>query len=238
MRSIYLLIFILSLHQIRAQENENPSDLKIKGFGKIQLGMHVSDIPELARKTDIRTAREYIKKVDKNDQKVTFELFSDTSSVTSTFFGSPLKEVRNFYLGEYAINDKIKLHRVGLSFYKDELYEINIEGSGVDELLTLKYGKPEMKHEETPHTFVNGLGIETVKTDKRYKHTYNTNIPGVVCYYNYDATFNLFGEISIFEYTILYDKAIHKLVSDEKYKVEMRIKQRAEQAKKRDIENF
>jgi hypothetical protein len=149
-----------------------------------------------------------------------------------------LKEVRVFQLGEYKINENIKLHQLSLSFFDDKLYEILIDGSEVDELLTLKYGKPEQKFQETPHTYVNGLGIEFIKTERQSTHNYKTNIPGVICYYYHHLDYDYHGDVQIFEWAIIFNKYIKDKVSVESAEVRSRITQRNEQVKKKDIANF
>jgi hypothetical protein len=210
---------------------------KISGFGKLQLGMSVNDIPELTNSIEVKNSNDYIMKVYQNTSNKVYEVFADTTDKYNTM-GSFDKRVRVFHLGNYNVTENINIKDVDLKFFNNKLYSIHVGDYKIDELLTTKYGEPKKDFEEKEKYYTNGYGMKITKKDQTFKHTYNTNIPNVECYYELMSWHDSKGEKLIVSFTILEDKIISDVVSKEVDMVKSRINKREEDKKKGLVSGF
>lgn len=212
--------------------------LKINGFGKIQLGMKIEEIPEIWNPTIISNSQDYIKYIYHNELTSTpYELRLDSTEDYS-IYAKYDNRVRSFYLGIYNINEDIQLEKISLNFFNEKLYEIIVEGDGINELLKSKYGKPKSTYKEVPKTFVNGIGIKFIKKNQTFTDVFNTNIPNVSCVYKLESWYTYKGEKEIKQETIIKNLLISKQVEIEVSKMINRIKLRKEIEKKNMLKDF
>jgi hypothetical protein len=210
---------------------------KINGFGKLQLGMSVSDIPELSNAKIVETDDEYFDNVYENRSDKVYEARIDTIDLYARFATKSKKE-RIFQIGQISITNDITLENTTLKFFNDKLYSVEVNDTKLDELLTLKYGKPKERIIEKAHTFQNGFGAKFVKTDIKREHTWNTTNPTTQCYYVSNFWYNDKGELLNTENGYLYDIKVETMVDSENAKLLARIKQREVNSKKRLVTGF
>jgi hypothetical protein len=203
---------------------------KITGFGKLQLGMEVKDIPELSGAKFINGSTEYFEKVYESKRPECYEAKLDSLNYSS--FGTLVDKERIFHVGQISVTENITLSDVELKFYNDKLYSIKVGDGKVDELITTKYGAPKEEVKTEDHTFQNGYGAKFVKTDLKKTHTWTTNDPQTECYYVNNYWYNDSGKLLHIDYCYLTNNQIAKLVQDENKKVIVRRKQREEDKKK------
>ncbi len=214
------------------------SQLKINGFGKIQLGLKIDEIPELANSVLIDNQDDFIRKVYRNTEtNIVYELKSDTTEPYPTF-GSLSNRVRIFQIGEYVVNENIKFQNIRLNFFEGKLYEIIVPGSEIDELLTTKYGKPKSTLKEVSHTFVNGLGNKFIKKDQTFTNTYTTNNTNVSCINLLMSWYDSKGERNFLQETTIKNILTSKQVQIDEENARKRIENRNELQKKKKITNF
>jgi hypothetical protein len=209
---------------------------KITGFGKIQLGMKVSDFTELQNAKPAKNS-DYHYKVYKNTTDAVYESVLDTTLVYPSF-SSLDKRVRVFQIGKLQLTESITLTDVRLKFFEDKLYEIEIHDKKMDELMTLKFGSPKEDVKTKDNTFVNGYGVKSVKTDLTKTHTWETGDSTTSCWYTDMYWYSDKGELRYIGYAALFDKSISKKVEIEENKVTARIRQREEDKKKELAKGF
>ena len=227
-KTIMILISLISMFSF--------SQEKINGFGKLKLGMSVSDLPELAVAIQIRNKNEYYKNVYGNTTNKVFEMFPDTNDEYN-IVGSLDKRVRSFHIGNMSITDNIFIFDIDLKFFDGKLYEIYVHEGNVpgyknarklDELLTTKYGAPKSDSKEEEKYYTNSYGTKITKKDQTFEHTFNTNSPNVRCYYYFSSRHDSKGEISFMEFIRLYETNIWNLVYDAEDEQQEIIKKRIE----------
>ena len=213
------------------------SQAKINGFGRLQLGISVNDVPELSNPKFLKSSDEYFDKVYENTSDDVYEAKLDTLNLNSSFITTTIKE-RIFHIGQIKLTDNITLKDVTLKFYNDKLYSIQVKDDKIDELITTKYGEGKAVTETKDHTFQNGYGAKFVKTDLKKEITWNTNDPQVSCYYITNFWYNDNGKLLHYEYASLNNKTIENIVDNETKMVKFRINKREEDKKKSLVSGF
>lgn len=205
--------------------------LKITGFGKLQLGMSVSDLDELKEAKEMTSYIDYVMKVyRKIDNKTVYEQIFDSTKVQRSF-ASPNNKVRIFTVPKIKITDNIALILVELKFYEDKLYDILCNtNTDVDEALTFKYGAPkiEKKVEEKKFTYTN-TGNTVTKIENTYTSTWNTNDTNIDCHSYIRNLFDNEGKESYISFIKLNNMSIvdNVYVFEKKYFVAEKIKKEA-----------
>jgi hypothetical protein len=230
MKKILLLVTILFVGLTSFAQN------KITGFGKLQLGALVSEIPELTNAKPV-TEKEFFSKVYENRGTGIYESIYDSTSKYPSF-GSLDKRVRVFQLGTLQITESVTLHDITLKFFNDKLYSVDIKDRQLDDLLTTKYGTPKEEIETKDHTFQNGYGATFVKTDITKRHNWETGDINIICYYTDLYWYNDKGKLNGINYAILHNKTISTLVGTEEKNVIARIDKREEDKKKSLVSGF
>ena len=117
---------------------------------------------------------------------------SDDEYLDASPYGAPCADALVFYIPNYTIAD-IPVQELRLTFYKGLLAEIETKGSfELSEAFKTKYGKPEMRLEQTPRPciFVN-TGNKIVYQDQTITSSwYNAEISAsdiISKYYNSDC---------------------------------------------------
>ena len=165
----FLLLIILSFPLL------SYSQQKIVGFGKLKLGMDITEITELNPKNDtiekIYNRDEDLRLIFKNKTRPTpIELISDTNlAYDYSNIGTLDKRVREFHFGQFSINEDIVLTDISLLFFKNKLYTIHTSDDRMDQLLKDKYGEAISNVKEKEVYFTNGLGNTITKIEKHYK---------------------------------------------------------------------
>jgi hypothetical protein len=210
---------------------------KINGFGKLQLGMSVSDIPELSNATKMDNYDEYIRKVYKNRQnKNVYEQIADTTGKGYTRLGSYDTSVRVFTIPSYQITDNIELKLLELKFKDNKLYSIECDyDSKLKDGLTLKYGEPKIENEEKEQHYTNGYGAKITKIDQRFETSWNTNDVNTTCISVLYKYHNSKGEVNYITYIHLKNKTISLIVDNNEKIVQNRIDKRKEEKKKQEL---
>lgn len=209
---------------------------KISGFGKLQLGMTINDIPELLIAKKITTSEQYYSSVYNNTSMNNYEVVCDTLEKSPQ--GTCDMRVREFQLGRFYITESIELKDIKLKFFNDTLYSIITSDSKLDDLITAKYGSGVTTVKEKDHIFQNGYGATFVKTDQTFTTTWDTNISKVFCYYTFMSKHNNRGEKSIISFTHLHNITHVADIIEENNKVKGRISQRITDSKKKDLDDF
>ena len=228
MKKILIIIFCIIPFLSYSQQ-------KIVGFGKLKLGMDITEISELNPKNDTvekiyNKAQEMIY-VFKNNTRITpIELMSDTNlAFDYSYIGSLDKRVRVFHFGKFQINEDIFLTDITLLFFKNKLYTIHTSDDKMNKLLTDKYGKVMPIYTEKEVHFTNGIGNTITKIEKHYKIKYKTNVPNYYCDWRMDINYLNNGDDVMYISTWLADSKIENIVAKE----DRLIKSRSE---KREIE--
>ena len=209
---------------------------KITGFGKLQLGMSVYDIPELSKAKKVTTSVQYFTSVYNNTSKNVYEVICDTTEKYPQ--GIYDTRVREFQIGKYNVTESIEVTNITLKFFNDKLYSIDIKDSKLNELLTAKYGDGELTSKEEDHTFQNGYGATFVKTDRTFTTTWKTDEPNVTCKSVLMSWYNDHGEHNVIAYTILEDDSHKDEINDASKIIEDRIAKRIADKKKQDLDGF
>ena len=223
-----LILSLLFVSQITYAQN------KINGFGKLQLGMAVKDLPELSN-AKLASDKDFFNGVYGNISSSVYEALSDTNKKYQSF-GCLDKRVRIFQIGRLQLTDNITLYDITLNFFNDKLYRIEIKDKKLDELLTTKYGTPQEDIKTKDNTFQNGYGAKFVKTDITKTHKWETGNDNISCWYTDMYWYNDSGKLNYIGYALLSDKSITKLVEIESDIVKARITKR-EEDKKKDLVN-
>ena len=168
MKELFLILYFLFPFLSFSQQ-------KIVGFGKLKLGMDITEISELNPKNDTvekiyNKAQEMIY-VFKNNTRITpIEFISDTNlAFNYSFIGTLDKRVRQFHFGKLRINEDIFLTDITLLFFKNKLYTIHTSDDKMNKLLTDKYGEVIPTYKEKEVYFTNGIGNTITKIEKHYK---------------------------------------------------------------------
>ncbi len=220
------------------------SQLKIMGFGKLKLGMDISEIIELNPKNDtiekIYNRTEEMQIVFKNTSRITpIELISDTNfAFNYDYIGCLDKRVRVFHFGKFNINDDITLTDITLMFFKNKLYTIYSSDEKLDELLGNKYGKINPLVKEKEVYFTNGFGNTITKIEKHYSKLYKTNVPNYRCSWLMDVLYDKKGESYIIMNTWLTDSKIENIVTKTEREIEKRSEKREIENKRKKLDNF
>jgi hypothetical protein len=235
MKKVLLILLVLGLFDSRAQDKGNKPTPLINGFGKIQLGMSLEDIPELVGAMVVPDENQFIEVTYTNDRPFAYELKADTTNTNPTI-GSSDKRVRDFHLGEYRYSESIVFHKLFFRFFEGKLARIWVEGTEFSELLSAKYEAPYIKARNEPRFAPNGKRLKGYTRHATFM--YATTAKDVRCYHvmQYPVGYHMLSDFLSF--TIIELESVKKLIEKEQASVRLRIKQRAEQAKKKDIENF
>lgn len=209
---------------------------KITGFGKLQLGMTVNDLPELSKAEKITSSDQYYRSVYKNTSRNIYEVVCDTTEKYPQ--GSYDMRVREFQLGRYNVTESIEVVDITLKFFNDTLYSIQIGDNKLSDLLKTKYGEGDLTTKEEDHTFQNGYGATFVKTDKTFRTTWKTDNKNINCSSVLMSWYNDRGKQNILSYTILEDISHVNDIDKESAKVKDRISKRIADKKKKDLDGF
>jgi len=209
---------------------------KITGFGKLQLGISVNDIPELSKAKKVTTSDQYYKSVYNNTSKNVNEVVCDTLEKNPK--GTYDTRVREFQIGQYNVTESIVVTDITLKFFNDKLYSIDIKDSKLRELLEAKYGNGKLTTEKEDHTFQNGYGAKFVKTDKTYTTTWETDNQNVTCKSVLMSWYNDHGEQKIISFTILEDDSHTDEINEASTIIKDRIAKRIADKKKQDLDGF
>ncbi len=226
---LFTFVFLFITLTISAQN-------KITGFGKLQLGMSVIDIPELSKAKKITTSDQYYESVFNNTSENIYEVVCDTTEEYPQ--GSYDTRVREFQIGKYNITEKIEVRDITLKFFNDKLYSIEIKDSKLEELLKAKYGDGKLTYKKEDHTFQNGYGATFIKTDETFTTTWKTDNPNVTCKSVLMSWFNDHGEQKIIFFSILEDNSHKNEIDKASTIIKDRIAKRIEDKKKQDLDGF
>ncbi len=241
MRKVILIFMIMCIStsmycQTTQDTNKKTEPQSITGFGKLQLGMKISDIPELIDAKKITSMNDYFAKVYGNRTKKSYEIVNDTNEKYPQ--GEYDKRVREFQIGEYDLTDNIKVTNVNIKFFNDSLYYIEIKDTKMKELLKTKYGDGILDVKEKENTFQNGYGATFVKTDQTFTINWIVDNPYVSCNFVLMRYYNENGELRVLYYSILSNKLYIDKVEIESKIVKDRISNREKDKKKEDIKGF
>ena len=230
-----IIILLITLIAIFSFSQE-----KINGFGRLKLGMSVSDLPELndLKLIQIRNKNDYFRKAYHSESNEVFEMFPDTNEEYN-IVGSLDKRVRSFHIGNIYITDNINIKNVDLKFFDGKLYHIQVDNESsknLDELLIAKYGAPKTDFNEKEKYYTNSYGTKITKNEITLEQTFNTNSPNIRCYYHFSNYYNSKGEVSFLQYINLFEVSIVSIVHEENDKqkeiIKNRIAKREEDKKK------
>ena len=138
------------------------------------------------------------------------------------------------------------LKRMNLYFYKEQLYEIEINSNdggdtNIDDALTIKYGEPQTKTTNEPLVFQNGFGATFTKTETTTKKEWKTNTPFIKCTYYHALSYTAVKE-KILPYSSksfnLVDTKIQEIVLNESEKKRNHRIQEENEKKKKLVENL
>ena len=220
------------------------SQQKIVGFGKLKLGMDLTEISELNPKEDtiykIYNRYDHLQIVFKDtSREEPIELISDTNlAFDYDYIGSLDKRVREFHFGKFRINEEIFLTDIRLSFFNNKLYSIYTADEKLDEMIGDKYGKVLPTLNEKEVYFVNGFGNTITKIEKHYKKKYITNVPNYNCSWSMDIRFHKNGDSYMLVNTTLVDTKIENIVTKTERAIELRSQKRQLEKKKNILNNF
>lgn len=235
MKKTLLILLVLVLFESRAQDMGNKPTPLINGFGKIQLGMRLEDIPELVHALVVSDENEFMEVSYTNDRSFAYELKADTTNANPKI-GSSDKRVRDFNLGEYRFSEEIVFHKLFFRFFEGKLARIWVEGENFNELLMVKYGPPDFKFKSEPRFSKSGKRLKGI--NKTSILTYLNTTEDVRCYHILTVPIGHLTASDYQNFTIIQLESVRERIKQEEANVRLRIKQRAEQAKKKDIENF
>jgi hypothetical protein len=220
------------------------SQQKIVGFGKLKLGMDLSEISELNPKEDtiekVYDRSEELSLVFRNKTRLTpIELISDTNlAFEYSYIGSLDKRVRHFHFGKLKINDEIFLTDINLLFFNNKLYTIYTADEKLDEMMGDKYGKVLPSLTEKEVYFTNGFGNTITKIEKHYKKKYITNVPNYSCSWSMDIQYLNNGDSYILTNTWLTDSKIENIVTKTERAMQLRSQKRELEKKKNKLNKF
>lgn len=188
---------------------------KIDGIGRIKLGMSFEQVCEIVQ---------YEMEVKNHNWQV--------------------EDVKKFQVKNYEPVEGYYLKGVILWFYKNQLYEIEIDSNqsgdtNIDKALTIKYGEPKIEIKEEPIVFQNGFGATTTKTKISTFKEWKTNTPNIKCNYAHCVSHTAIrGEIHTFSVQTfsLKNFKIWEIVYDLDEKNESQAKQAEEERLKKLLE--
>lgn len=231
MKNLTLVSFLFLITMTFFSQNQ------INGFGKLQLGSDLSEVPELYNSVKITNQSDYFSKVYKKTTRDVYEIIADTNDKYCSI-GSLDSRVRVFEIGLFNLTDNIEVKGLELRFFNNKLYQIKIEDTKVDDLLTTKYGEPKKDYKEKENTFVNGYGIETIKKDETWIHTWETGNVNTSCFFTLMSYFSDQGKQRVISYTILKDNTISSQIEKQVESVKIRIEKRESEKKKDNLKGF
>jgi hypothetical protein len=160
---------------------------KITGIGKLKLNISSSIIKDIGYKNEpiqVLTDRDFFSKVYKKYSGYDSYILLPDTTLKSYIKDVPFdNRVIVYYLPSYSPVEGIELKGVTLKFINDSLYYIHINYSRkLSEAFNLKYGNAEIDLKENEKTYVNGLGVETTKTDQMFTSTWQTGDDDISCY--------------------------------------------------------
>lgn len=220
------------------------SQQKIVGFGKLKLGMDITEISELNPKNDtvekIYNKAQEMNYVFKNNTRITpIELISDTNlAFDYSYIGCLDKRVREFHFGKFQINEDIFLTDITLLFFNNKLYTIHTSDDRMNKLLTDKYGAVMPTYTEKEVYFTDGIGNKVAKIEKHYKKKYKTNVPNYNCEWRMDINYLNNGDDVMYILTWLSDTKIENIVTKEQRAIENRSQKREVNKKRDKLNNF
>ena len=174
---------------------------KITGFGKLQLGITVNDIPELSNAKKISSFDQFYSIVYVNRSRSAYEVVCDTAEQYPQGYYDT--RVRQFQIGNYDLTDKINVKDITLKFFNDTLFFIQIGDTKMSELMKTKYGEGKTDLKEEEHTFQNGYGAKFIKTDQKFITEWNAGSPNVECRSVLSSFYNDSGKQLIVNYALL-----------------------------------
>lgn len=157
MKKIDLFAFLILL--LPSLNGQN----KILGFGKLKLGMKVTEIDEIKDAQQLSDLRIYHTHIRSSYRVPSYELMADTNNLGNNI-GFLNKDVRIFTVNEVQITEQIKINQVELIFFRDSLVSISCgydltgwsKNVYLREALSIKYGNPlEEKYNGTSRTLWN-----------------------------------------------------------------------------------
>lgn len=207
---------------------------KVNGFGKLKLGMLVSDIPELSNVEKMSNYDDYIKYVSHNEEnEKIYEEIADTSGENPSHLGSFDTSVRTFTIPSYKVTDNITLKFIKLQFKNNKLFSITCDFNfDLNDGLDIKYGKSKTKLKEKNQYYTNSYGEKITKVDKHYTFEWNTKDTNISLSSTYMIYHNYKGKEDIIKFTILSNETIWNKVYKQERIVQTRIDKRKEDKKK------
>jgi hypothetical protein len=221
MKFSFLFLFLFLSTCLLFAQNLDEKPISITGFGKLQLGMSIEDIPELSNQ--------------KNSTNVT-EIFPDT---TKKYFRGDLdKRVRTFKLVKLALTENIIVNEVQLKFFENHLYHIFIGDTKMNDLVKTKYGIGKTELKEKEKTFQNGYGATFVKTDKTFKTSWIVDKPNVSLESSILTWHNEKGEKLDAYYIVLQDTKHNDEIAEVNAQIRKRIQQNIDNKNKVELKDF
>jgi hypothetical protein len=235
---IYVLgCFLLKLTGTSAQsEPKSKLSQQINGFGKLQIGMSINELPELKNAYQITSSEDYYKYAIHNKSSASYEIVCDTNEAYPQGEYDP--RVRMFQIGKLDLTENITVSDITLKFYKNKLYFIEVSDSKMEDLLKLKYGEGSLDVKKEDHTFQNGYGTTFIKTDQTFTRKWLVDKPNVNCEYVLMSWYNDQGEQNIIAYALLTDNTFNKEIEIANNEIKDRIKERIKAKKKSDLNGF
>jgi hypothetical protein len=230
MKTLFLSLIISSFSILSSAQD------KITGFGKLQLGITVNDIPELSKATKISSSSQYYSIVYVNRSRSSYEIVCDTNEQYPQ--GDYDTRIRQFQIGNYDLTDNINVENLTLKFFNDTLYYIQIEDRKMSELLKTKYGEGKTDLKEEEHTFQNGYGAKFVKTDQRFKTEWDSGSPYVNCTYILSSFYSDKGKQSVISFALLENSLHNEDIKTKNKMIKERIAKNKEEKKKAEIKGF
>lgn len=211
---------------------------KITGFGKLQLGMTLSELPELKEAIPVSNSTDFFRYVyDKTDGTTWYTLIADTTQKNPSC-GSLDKKVSEYHVGEYKVTETISVKNVTLKFYDSKLISIKTSLLGMSDILNTKFGEGNLDLKEKDRTFVNGYGAKFIKTDKTYTTTWVTNVPNVTLESVLMIWYNDSGEKLSINYVKLENSSYNNKIKSAENDVITRIEKREQDKKKSLVSGF
>jgi hypothetical protein len=216
----------------------------IEGIGKLKLGSSPSVLSEIGYDLD--------KAISVNDQTTYFrnvykkymgnnlyQLFPDQKNKNGISDATYHPSVKVYYIPKYEPVESLICQGITLKYFNDSLYYIKTENpSKLEDAFKLKYGKPEIDLKEEDKYYVNGLGIEIVKTDKTFKMTYETGNPETTCVSTLMSWHDSKGKQSSMYYLILSIPQISNLVRNVDEQKNKEIKEQQEKDKLKNLDGL
>lgn len=230
MKTLLLSLALISFSILSFAQN------KITGFGKLQLGISLNDIPELTKAKKISSSDQYYSIVYVNRSRSAYEVVCDTTEKYPQGYYDT--RVRQFQIGKYDLTDKITVEDITLKFFNDTLFFIEIMDTKMSELMKTKYGEGKTDLKEVEHTFQNGYGATFIKTDQSFTTKWDAGSPDVECSYVLSGFYNDSGKQLFVHYALLQNTSHNEDIRTTNKMIIERIAKNIADKKKADLGGF